>query len=275
MDPVEILQFIGIPVAVATGIMVLSWGLFSSKRLQPLGATIAVGVSCIVAFALQEGIPDIPPAEQWHWLVITVVVVSLLACIYPLFKRWDELIVLQAMIAGIVGAGIMQFPEQSQLLERFSVFLMVLFVSVGLRRLTIPPWHMYVATWWILAGFSILALQSSFAKLSFFAGAMSAVAAALCVLQLMKPRETKSVQMIFGVLIVGCSLCGLAYDQGGPLHQTVWLIPLIGIPISAVAYFVCKRKYRAKVSLAILLTFVSGALIWSIFTTPAADSMWP
>jgi hypothetical protein len=134
---------------------------------------------------------------------------------------------------------------------------------------------MYVATWWILAGFSILALQSSFAKLSFFAGAMSAVAAALCVLQLMKPRETKSVQMIFGVLIVGCSLCGLAYDQGGPLHQTVWLIPLIGIPISAVAYFVCKRKYRAKVSLAILLTFVSGALIWSIFTTPATDSMWP
>jgi len=276
MNPFDVLQFIGIPVGVATVMMLLSWWLLPTKRLQPVGAVLAVGMSCLVAFLLQEGIPSVPPTQKWHWLVLTVLLVSVLACMYPLFRGWDELIVLQAIIAGVIAAVLMQFPSQSAFFERCIVLFMVLFVSVGLRRLTIPPWHMYLASWWILAGLSILALQSSFAKLAFFAGAMSAVAATLFVLQLIKPRETKSVQMIFGILIVGCSLCGLAYNQTETIHQIAWLLPMIGVPISAVTYFICKNlRYGAMVSLGIIYVFVSCPVILSIVTTPTGDELWP
>mgnify|MGYP000365505750 CR=1 FL=1 len=103
MNPTDILKFIGIPVAVATGVMLLSWWVLASKRLQPLGATIAVGVACLTAFILQDGPPAFPPTEKWHWLVFTVLIVFLLACLYPFFRAWDRLIVLQAIIAGIIG----------------------------------------------------------------------------------------------------------------------------------------------------------------------------
>ena len=276
MNPAEILQFVGIPVVVATVIVIVSWWVLPTKRVPPLGATLAVGAASCIAFILQEGIPSFPPMQKWHWLVITVLIISFLACVYPFFKKFDELIVLQAMVAGIIAAVFMQFPSQSELYKRCLVLLMVLFVSVGLRRLTIPLWHMYVVSWLILAGVSILALQSSFAKLAFFAGAMSAVAASMCVLQLLRPRESKSIQMIFGVLIVGCSLCGFAYSQGDPIQQVVWFLPLASVPLSAMAYVLLrKQKYRAVVSLGIIDLFVTGAVIWSINATPASDEMWP
>jgi hypothetical protein len=276
MKPAEVLQFVGVPLLVSTFIMASSWLLLPTKRLQPLSAILAVGVSALVAFVLQEGFPSIPPSEKWHSLVLTVLIISVFACIYPLFRRWDELIVLQAAIAGLVVAIFMQFPGQSSVLDRLIVFFMVLFVSVGLRRLTIPPWHMYLASWWILAGVSILALQSNFAKLAFFAGAMSAVSASLFVLELVKPRVTKSIQMIFGVLIVGSSLCGLAYSQNDSILQFVWFIPILSVPLSAMAYlFFKKKKYRAVVSLLVIGAFISAAVVWSMMATNAGDEMWP
>ena len=275
MNPTDILKFIGIPVAVATGIMLLSWWVLASKRLQPLGATIAVGVACLTAFILQDGPPALPPTEKWHWLVITIMLVLLLACIYPLWKKWDEWIVLQAMIAGLIGAIVMQFPSQDGIIDRFVVFILILFACVGLRRLTIPPWHMFLASWMILASLSILALQASFAKLAFFAGAMSAVAAALCVLQLVNPRETKSVQMIFGVCIVGCAMCSLAYDPSHAVPTSAWFLPIVSIPLSAIAYFLCKGKHKPVLSLSIIALFVSGAVVWAILAAPEVDEMWP
>ena len=275
MNPSDILQFIGIPVAVATGIMLASWWVLPSKRLQPIGSCMAVGLSCFAAFVLQEDLPSIPPNQKWHWLVITIMLVSLLACIYPLWKKWDKRIVLQAMIAGLIGAIVMQFPSQDGILDRFLVFILILFGCVGLRRLTIPPWHMYLASWMILASISMLALQGSFAKLAFFAGAMSAVAASLCVLQLVKPHETKSVQMIFGVSIVGSALCGLAYDPTHIVPSFAWFLPIVSIPLSAIAYFLCKGKYRAVLSLTIIALFVSGAVTYALFAAPAVDEMWP
>ena len=127
----------------------------------------------------------------------------------------------------------------------------------------------------ILASLSILALQASFAKLAFFAGAMSAVAAALCVLQIVKPRETKSVQMIFGVFIVGCTLCGLAYDPSHAVPTSAWFLPIASIPLSAIAYFLCKGKYKPVLSLSIIALFVSGAVVWAIVAAPPTVEMWP
>ncbi len=275
MSPVEVLQFIGLPVVVATGIVLMGWWLLPSKRLQPLGAIIAIGVSSLVAFSLQDGIPSIPPQEKWHWLIITSTIVALMACVYPLFKSWDKLIVLQATIAGIIAAVFMQFPNQNGLIERIIILCIVLFVSIGLRRLTIPPWHMYVAAWSVLAGLSLLALQASFAKLAFFAGAMSAVAAALLVLQLVKPRETKSVQMLFGVLIVGCAMCGLAYDSARGVPVLAWLLPLAGILLAAGMYFLCKPKYKAVFSIVTLEVCVLMTLLWTFMQSTPKDEMWP
>jgi hypothetical protein len=265
MNPADILQFIGIPVLVASGIMIFSWKFLPGKRMQPLGAVIAVGVSSVAAFVLQEGIPSIPPMQKWHWLVVVVALISFLACLYPLFRKCDERIVLQAMIAGIVAAVFMQFPGQSGFFDRCIVFLMVFLVGVGLHRLSIPPWHMYVVSWLILAAISILALQSSFAKLAFYAGAMSAVAASMCVLHLLKPRETKSIQMIFGVLIVGCSLCGFAYDQTETVFKMAWFVPMAGAPISAIVYLLLKdHRNRALISLAIVIFCTATSTILSI-----------
>ena len=106
---------------------------------------------------------------------------------------------------------------------------------------------------------------------------MSAVAAALCVLQLVNPRETKSVQMIFGVFIVGCTLCGLAYD---PSHACSNISRgfcqlFASIPLSAIAYFLCKGKCRAVLSLVIITFFVVGAVSWAIVAAPPSDEMWP
>ena len=275
MNPIEIAQFIAIPVAVAAGIAIMSWWLFSSKRLQPLGVIIAVGVSSLVAFALQEGLPSVPPTQKWHWLVLTVLIVFLLACLYPLFRAWDKLMVLQAIIAGIIAAVLLQFPGQSDVSYRVSILFLVLFVSVGLRRLTIPPWHMYIAAWSALAGLSILALQASFAKLAFFAGAMSAVAAALFVLQCVKPSETKSVQVLFGVLVVGCAMCGVAYDPSHAVPLLAWYLPMAGIIIAAIVYFVGKPKYKAVFSIATLELCVLISVIWTLLQTTSQDEMWP
>jgi hypothetical protein len=276
MNLLDILQCIGIPVLVASLVMVFSWKVLPGLRVQPLGALIAVGASSVVAFSLQEGIPSIPPTQKWHWLVITVALVSLCACLYPLCRKFDERIVLQAMIAGIVAAVLMQFPSQSSFIIRCIVFLMVLVVSVSLRRFTIPPWHMFVVSWLILAGISILALQSSFAKLAFYAGAMSAVAASMCILQQLKPRETKSIQMIFGVLIVGCSLCGFAYDQKETVIKLAWFLPMVGAPVSAIAYLLLKQpKKRALISLAIVVLLVATSVIVSVVGSAPADELWP
>lgn len=275
MTPIDVLQFIGLPVVVATGIVLMGWWLLPSKRLQPLGAIIAVGVSSLVAFSLQDGIPSIPPQEKWHWLIITSTIVAVLACVYPLCKKWDKLIVFQAFIAGIIAAVFMQFPNQNGLFERIIILLMVLFISVSLRRLTIPPWHMYIASWSILACISVLALQASFAKLAFFAGAMSAVAAALVVLQCIKPRETKSVQMIFGVFIVGCAMCGLAYDPARNVPPFAWILPMLGVPIAAIAYLLCKAKLRAVVSLVLLESCIAIAIYWTFANAVPQNEMWP
>ena len=121
----------------------------------------------------------------------------------------------------------------------------------------------------------MLALHGSFAKLAFFAGAMSAVAASLCVLQLVKPRETKSVQMIFGVSIVGSALCGLAYDPSHAVPTSAWFFPIASIPLSAIAYFLCKGKYKPVLSLSITALFISGAVVWTILAAPEVDEMWP
>ena len=276
MNPVEVLQFVGIPLGIGSAIVILGWWLLPSKRFQPLGVIVAVGISSVIAFILQEGVPTLPPTQRWHWLVFTVTAVSLLACIYPCFKKWDNLIVLQALIAGLVAGLILQFPSQQEWYMRCLVFVMVLFAGTGLRRVTIPAWHMYLVSWVVLAGLSILALQSSFAKLAFYAGAMSAVAASMCVLQLLRPRETKSVQIIYGTAIVGCTLCGFAYDQGDTAQRSAWFLPMASIPLSAICYVVfANKKYRAVVSLAVVNACVIAAIVWSIFAAPATDEMWP
>ncbi len=248
MNPLEVLKFVGIPVAIATGVLLLSYLIFNKKRVQPLGYCIAVLGASFAAFFFQEGMPAIPPTQKWHYLVLTVLLIAFLSCIYPLLKQCDELIVLQALIAGVIAACIMYFPKQDGFFERIIIGVSVLFVSVGLRRLTIPAWHMFLASWFILAGLSLLALNASFAKLAFFAGAMSAVAAALCVLQWIKPREVKSVQIVFGTLIVGCAACGFAYDQSELVNKGVWILPVICVPISAVAFLICKRQGYAGLS---------------------------
>jgi len=275
VSPIEIAQFVGIPVAVATGIMLLSWWALPSKRLQPLGAIVAVGVASMVAFALQEGLPSLPPAQKWHWLVLTVLAVFLFACLYTLFRAWDKLVVLQALIAGVIAAVFMQFPGQNDFFYRVSILLLVLLVSVGLRRLTIPSWHMYIVAWSVLACLSILALQTSFAKLAFFAGAMSAVSAAMFVLGLLNPRETKSVQTVFGVLIVGCAMCGLAYDPSRAVPVVSWFLPMAGITLAAITYFLCKAKYKAAYSIATLELCVVCSLIWTFLQVAPQDEMWP
>ena len=275
MNPLEIAQFIGIPVAVATGLSIVSWWFFSSKRRQPLGVLIAVGCSALVAFALQEGMPSVPPTQKWHWLILTVLIVFFLACLYSLFSKWDKRIILQALIAGIVAAVFMQFPGQSSVLDRIIIFLLVLFVSVGLRRLRIPAWHMYIVAWSVLASLSILALQASFAKLAFFSGAMSAVSAAMFVLQLCKPRETQSVQMLFGVIIVGCAMCGLAYDPSHAVPMFAWYLPLIGITIAAIAFLLCKPKFRSVISIGLLELCLLASVIWTIVQSTPQDDMWP
>jgi hypothetical protein len=104
---------------------------------------------------------------------------------------------------------------------------------------------------------------------------MSAVSAAMCVLQVVNPRETKSVQMIFGMSIVGCAMCGLAYDPSHVVPAIAWFLPIASIPLSAIAYFLCKGKYRAVLSLTIIALFVMGAVCWAMFTAPAVDELWP
>tara|TARA_X000001036_G_scaffold95981_2_gene88698 strand:+ start:651 stop:1478 length:828 start_codon:yes stop_codon:yes gene_type:complete len=275
VNPAEIVQFIGIPVAVATAILMLSWWALPAKHLQSLGAIIAVGVATLVAFALQEGLPSLPPTQQWHWLVLTVLAVFLFTCLYPFFQSLDNLVVLQALIAGIIASVFMQFPGQDSFLYRICILFLVLFVSIGLRQLKLPSWHLYIASWSVLACLSILALQASFAKLAFFAGSMSAVAGAMFVLQIVKPKETRSVQMLFGVLIVGCGMCGAAYDPSRAVPLFAWFLPMAGITLAAVVYFLCKTKYKAAFSIAALELCVLFSVIWTFLQMTPNEEMWP
>jgi hypothetical protein len=271
----EVLKFIGLPVLFATAVVFCSWSVFTSKRLQPLGDVLAIGIAAVTAFVLQEGIPSVPPSEKWHWLIITTAIIAIFACLYVLFSKWDKGIILQAIIAGFIAAVFMQFPNQSGLFERLFIFFMVLFVSVGLRRTTIPAWHMFIVSWSALACISILALHASFAKLAFFTGAMSAVAATLFVLQRIKPRGTKSVQMLFGVLIVGCAMCGVAYDPSRAVPLFAWFLPMVGILLASTTYFLYKPKYRTVFSIAILELCLLISVVWTLAQATPQDEMWP
>ena len=126
MSPIEIAQFVGIPVAVATVLVFLSWAMTTTNRHEPMGAIVALGIASFIAFVLQEGIPTLPPAQKWHWLILSLFAVWALACIYPCFKKWDEMIVLQAIIAGVLVSVLMQFPAQQDFLFRVLIFVMVL-----------------------------------------------------------------------------------------------------------------------------------------------------
>ena len=91
-------------------------------------------------------------------------------------------------------------------------------------------------------------------------------------MQLLKPRETKSMQMIFSVLIVGCSLCGFAYDQNDTAFKFAWFIPMAGVPISAIVYLLLKdHKKRALISLAIVVLCTAASAILSILGSSPTD----
>ena len=81
--------------------------------------------------------------------------------------------------------------------------------------------------------------------------------------------------MIFGVFIVGCTLCGLAYDPSHAVPTSAWFLPIASIPLSAIAYFLCKGKCRAVLSLVIITFFVVGAVSWTILAAPPTVEMWP
>ena len=176
---------------------------------------------------------------------------------------------------ALIASVFMQFPGQDSFLYRICILFLVFFVSIGLRRLKLPSWHLYIASWSVLACLSILALQASFAKLAFFAGSMSAVAGAMFVLQIVKPKETKSVQILFGVLIVGCGMCGAAYDPSRAVPLFAWFLPMAGITLAAVVYFLCKTKYKAAFSIAALELCILFSVIWTFLQMTPNEEMWP
>ena len=78
------------------------------------------------------------------------------------------------------------------------------------------------------------------------------------------------------MLIVGCSLCGLAYSQDDNILQFMWFTPMASVPIAAIAYLLLKqKKYRAVVSLLITGIFVSASIAWSMMASNTGDEMWP
>ncbi len=266
----EILSFIGIPLGIATGIMLVGIWLRSSNSIRAILPIISISAASVAAFVLQDGWPSIPPSQKWHWLIISILAVSLAAMAFTCLNIKSYMTVAAAFIV----AFLMQFPNQDYYLFRILVVALVMITGLSLQKLSLSSWHTYVTSWAILAGYSLLALFSGFAKLAFFTGAISAVCAALFVLELIKPDENKNgVHVLLGTIIIGCALCGFAYDQTDK-HSLIWFLPLISLPIASLIAISKKINIRNTVSLLIVHIFVFTAVLWSILSIEQTDS-WP
>lgn len=83
-----------------------------AERLTCYGfGAIAIGVGFAISFRLQEGLPDIPPVQRWHWLVLIASGAAVVGVLHGLWaNRLPGRLVTGLMLAAVTGLMLQPLP---------------------------------------------------------------------------------------------------------------------------------------------------------------------
>ena len=271
MDPIEVLKFIGLPLLITSLSYLVGCCLFKkdnkAKELIPI---VAIGLSCFIAFWLQEGLPAIPATQKWHYLIF---IIGALATINVLtYSKFNNTLIIVWLAAfGLIQTLLPLLPGLNDLTTRFLLLIFAIALPYALKGKLRSNIFEYIVCWMIFAGYSVLAIQSGFAKLAFFSASLSAVSAALGILSYLSHLESRFVPILLGTSMLSILMCGKAYDQ---VHEVtyIWYLPAIGICIPSIALtFVKPSKFKIMFSLFIVIIFVIGPVVWSLSAVTSFD----
>ena len=162
-------------------------------------------------------------------------------------------------------------PGLNDLPTRFLLLVFVIALPCALKGNLRSNLFEYIVCWLIFGGYSVLAIQSGFAKLAFFSASLSAISAALGILSYLLRIESRFATILLGTSMLSILMCGKAYDQ---VHEAIyiWYLPVIGIFISSVALvFLKTTKFKIILSLLIAAIFVIATVMWSLSTVTNFD----
>ena len=271
VDPIEVLKFIGLPLLTTSIICLVSCFLFKKdNKVRELIPIVAIGVSSFIAFWLQEGLPSIPATQKWHYLIFIIgALATINVLVYSKFN--NTLIIVWLAAFGLVQTLLPILPGLNDLATRFLLLVFVIALPCALKGNLRSNLFEYIVCWLIFGGYSVLAIQSGFAKLAFFSASLSAISAALGILSYLLRIESRFVPILLGTSMLSILMCGKAYDQ---VHEAmyIWYLPAIGICIPSIALtFVKPSKFKIMFSLFMAIIFVIGTVVWSLSTVTNFD----
>ena len=278
MTVMELLEFIGLPVLLACAIIVQGW--WSGPRpwhakppAWPVPA--AIGVAYLLSFVLQDGWPDLPPTEKWHWLVPTTMAATILGVTARLFPRTGSKRLLPELTLAFIAGFAMHFPGQDRLEIRLAIGIAVLVATLAGRTAVLrrPAIQLPLMGWILLATLSIMALQASFAKLAVLTGSISAICAATAVLTWLRRPSSLGIgaHLVIGFIVASIAACGAAYDSNTNVPPLAWVVPVLALPLAALTRVtVPARSERQSVLWGMLVTVIccAIALIWTWLVAP-------
>lgn len=278
MTFVDLMEFIGLPVLLACAILVQGW--WSGPRpwhakppAWPFPA--AIGVAYLLAFVLQDGWPDMPPTEKWHWLVPTTLAATVLGITARLFPRSGSLRLAPEFTLAFIAAFAMHFPGQDSIEVRLAIGIAVLLATLAGRTSVLrrPAIQLPVLGWMLLATLSIMVLQINFAKLAILTGSVSAICAAAAVITLLRRPSSLGIggHLVIGFSVASIAACGAAYDANDQVPMLAWGLPVLALPLAALTRVIVPAKSeRQSVMLGMVIAAIccAIALIWSWLAAP-------
>ncbi len=278
MTVVELLEYIGFPVLLASAILVQGW--WSGPRpwhakppAWPFPA--AIGLGFLLAFVLQEGWPDWPPVQKWHWLVPTMIAATVLGVTARLFPRTGSKRLLPELALAFIAGFAMHFPGQEAIEIRLGIGIAVLLATLAGRTAVLrrPAIQLPLLGWMLLATLSIMILQASFAKLAILTGAVSAICAAAAVLTALRRPSSLGIggHLVIGFAVASIAACGAAYDTNANVPPLAWCLPILALPLAALARVIIPARSPLQSILWGMIVAViccATALIWTWIAAP-------
>ncbi len=264
----------GPPLLLAVVVMTFGWQLWKKPRhAKPPYWTpaAALGLGVMLAFVIQEGLPSAPPAQKWHWLLPTLLAVTVIGSTHRVFPRRRSIRFVPELATAFIAAFAMEFPGQDTIEAKLVIGIGTLLATMAGRTYILrrPSWALPVIAWMIYGTLAVLILQVYFAKLTIIAGAASMIAAAIAVCVLIRKPATLSAgsSNVMGFLAVAFAACGQAYDGNDAVSTVCWCLPVAALPAAACASAMLsdlRQRRHSVIAIAVAAACCLAAIVWTL-----------
>lgn len=195
---------------------------------------LGVGIGFLVCFQLQEGLPDLPPVQRWHWLAIIAAGAMAVGMLHGVLAgHWVGTVGSGVLLAAVAGFALQPLPayEQPWLWKgALAVIVCVLWLAmnplVRRRRGHIVPLVIMLS---FTAASVVLIAGVNSAKFGVLAGSLACMAGVLMVIGLVmrtSPINGGALAVML-VMLPAWMMTGMFYDSTSDVPRTTFL--LIGL----------------------------------------------